>query len=112
MSSHEEFRKVSRRTLGYAVHIDIGDESPWMPATMIDVSETGAKIEVECATRVPERFILLLAGGSGALRHCRVVRRDERCLGVEFEKRSSIQASISNRQPFVVTRGLAVELDV
>jgi hypothetical protein len=50
-----------------------------------DVSETGARIEVNDGTSVPDCFVLLLSSNGAARRFCRVVWRRPRQIGVKFE---------------------------
>ena len=51
-----------------------------------DMSDTGARIDVENSKTVPDHFILLLSGNGKARRKCRVVWRKPTQIGVTFEK--------------------------
>ncbi len=50
-----------------------------------DISETGARLNVEGSETVPDHFILLLSANGAARRYCRVVWRQPRQIGVHFE---------------------------
>lgn len=52
-----------------------------------DISETGARIDVENADALPDRFVLLLAGNGSPRRRCRVIWRQQHQIGVSFEQR-------------------------
>ncbi len=52
-----------------------------------DMSDTGARIDVEDSKTVPDLFLLLLSGNGKAKRMCRVVWRKPRQVGVKFERR-------------------------
>ena len=52
-----------------------------------DISDTGARIDVEDSKTVPDNFLLLLSGNGKAKRKCSVVWRKPRQIGVKFEHR-------------------------
>jgi hypothetical protein len=52
-----------------------------------DISETGARIDVEDSDTLPDTFVLLLSGNGAARRKCRVVWRQPRQIGVTFGPR-------------------------
>lgn len=54
-----------------------------------DISETGARIDIDESVSVPDRFILWLSKKGAALRTCRVVWRTSSQLGVRFESRAA-----------------------
>jgi len=49
-----------------------------------DVSDTGARIEVNDSTAVPDIFVLMLSSNGAARRFCRVVWRKPHQVGVKF----------------------------
>ena len=55
--------------------------------SLFDISDTGARIDVEAAEELPDRFTLLLSGNGAPQRTCRVVWRQPNQIGVEFERR-------------------------
>ena len=82
-----EKRKQRRRYLEYRAHIDFGDGTPARACLLADVSETGARLTLDARSMpniMPTQFMLLLAGGRNARRHCRVVWSTGRQLGVRF----------------------------
>jgi hypothetical protein len=52
--------------------------------TIIDMSETGAQLQVPADVAVPGEFSLLIGGNSHVRRHCRLVWRSGNRVGVEF----------------------------
>ena len=50
-----------------------------------NISETGAALDVASPVGIPERFILEL---EGSRRHCRVIWRKEKKIGVRFTRPS------------------------
>jgi hypothetical protein len=50
-----------------------------------DISDTGARIEIDNPKKVPDRFLLWLSANGSARRTCRVVWRKPRQIGVSFE---------------------------
>jgi hypothetical protein len=51
-----------------------------------DISDTGARIDVEDAKTIPDHFVLLLSGNGKARRKCRVVWRKATQIGLTFER--------------------------
>ena len=51
-----------------------------------DISQSGAKIDVEKSEKLPDRFVLLLSARGKPKRTCRVVWRQPHQIGVEFER--------------------------
>lgn len=52
-----------------------------------DISETGARLDVDKPDAVPDRFVLLLSDSGSVRRRCRVVWRKAQQIGVTFEGR-------------------------
>jgi hypothetical protein len=77
-------RKSRRRPIRY-VAWTAADSGERQSCLLSDMSETGARIDVENAAEVPERFMLLLSANGAARRPCRVVWRTPTQIGVRFE---------------------------
>ena len=83
-----EKRKHVRKTMRYAAWVQDGETTP-QSCVLADISDTGARLEVEKPDDVPELFTLLLSGqANSARRRCRVKWRTEDQVGVEFEGRA------------------------
>jgi hypothetical protein len=54
-----------------------------------NVSETGARIDVQDSKIVPDRFTLWLSGNGSAQRACRIVWRKPQNIGVAFERQTA-----------------------
>ena len=77
-------RKAPRRQMRYSAWLAY-DGDDMRGCALQDVSETGARINVDNSEIVPDRFILLLSGNGGPRRQCRVVWRQPHQIGVTFE---------------------------
>jgi len=77
----------------YTAWIGLGEGLPLRGCIVSDVSETGARLDVEQPQSVPEQFNLLLSGRGGIYRRCRIVWRSQDQVGVRFEKIGSFSRS-------------------
>lgn len=78
-------RKARRRPLRYTAWLAL-KAGQLHGCALSDMSDSGARIEVEDSKIIPDRFVLLLSGNGKARRKCRVVWREERQVGVTFER--------------------------
>jgi hypothetical protein len=79
-------RKSRRRPIRYTAWLVL--EGNHLHGCMLsDASDTGARLEVADSKKVPDTFMLLLAGNGSAQRTCRVVWRKPKLVGVKFERR-------------------------
>jgi hypothetical protein len=78
-------RKARRRPLRRSAWVALGPND-LHGCKLFDVSEAGARIEVEDATPIPDHFMLFLSNNGAARRACQVVWRNSNQLGVKFEK--------------------------
>ncbi len=83
----KEKRKDPRRGLRYHAWIGTGGTMPLRGCIVSDISDNGAKLDVESAQEVPDEFQLLFSGHDGIYRHCRAVWRTLNQIGVHFERR-------------------------
>jgi hypothetical protein len=51
---------------------------------MLDVSAHGARLELEAASTLPDKFVLLLSHDGDLRRECSVIWRSENAVGIEF----------------------------
>jgi hypothetical protein len=82
----EEKRKNFGRALRYTAWIGAGSNAPLRGCMVSDISDSGAKLDVESAEELPDEFQLLLSGHGGIYRECRAVWRTINQIGVQFEK--------------------------
>jgi hypothetical protein len=80
-----EKRKTPRHALRYAAWIGTGDSGPLRGCIVSDISQGGARLDVESAAELPDQFQLLLSGPGGIYRQCRAVWRTNNQIGVQFE---------------------------
>jgi hypothetical protein len=89
-------RKAARRPMRYTAWIALPD-GQLQGCALSDISQSGAKIDVEKADPLPDRFVLLLSARGTPRRTCRVVWRTPQQMGVEFERRFSSPMPASPR---------------
>lgn len=79
-------RKAARRPLRYTAWISTGPNVTHGCA-LSDISDTGARLDVENSKTIPKRFVLMLSSKGNAKRKCTVVWRTDSQIGVAFDKR-------------------------
>jgi hypothetical protein len=86
-----EKRKKPRKTLRYNAWLTFPGSKP-RGCMVADISETGARLDVDAPDDLPEILLLLLTGNGRARRKCRIVWRSKHQIGVQFEHRSGSRA--------------------
>lgn len=81
---HQELRKYKRREVHYPVWIVVDPAQPPQRCMLLNVSQGGAKIEIDKQLEPPEKFTLLLTHRGHSTRPCRLVWRNGTNMGVEF----------------------------
>lgn len=79
-------RKSPRRPVRYAAWLALAP-GELHGCALSDISNTGARIDVENPDKLPNEFALWLASNGSARRNCRVVWRTPTQVGVRFEGR-------------------------
>jgi PilZ domain-containing protein len=77
-------RRSLRRHFGYPGQMHFEEGLPPQACVIIDMSETGAQLEVPPDVAVPGEFVLLIGGNSHVQRLCKLVWRTGKRIGVEF----------------------------
>lgn len=80
---NKDQRKAPRRPMRYSAWIAIAPKK-MHGCLLSDISETGARIEIDDSKIVPDRFPLFLTKNGTARRVCTVVWRKPKQLGVTF----------------------------
>jgi PilZ domain-containing protein len=94
-------RKSLRRHFGYPGQLQFEEGVPPRACSIIDMSESGAQLDVHGDSNVPGEFSLLIGGNSHVRRQCRVVWRSGSRVGVEFRigvKNGSVPAALRPKQ--------------
>jgi hypothetical protein len=60
------------------------DGSELQSCQIIDISGTGARLKVSLPEALPDQFLLLLSHDGKLYRHCSVVWRRNKAIGVQF----------------------------
>jgi hypothetical protein len=87
----QEKRKNLRRAMRFNAWIGTDDKQPLRGCMVSDISDDGARLDVESADELPDEFQLLLSGG-GIYQQCRAVWRTNTQIGVEFKRRTAPRA--------------------
>jgi hypothetical protein len=87
--SRTELRKSPRRQFHYNATIVIeGSKQPY-PCAVVDISDTGGRLQLGDDRELPGHFLLLLTKDGKARRHCKIVWRNGLLIGVEFPRPES-----------------------
>src|SRR6185437_8747142 len=78
----DEHRTTPRHRVLKAGTIEFSGEA--IPCTVRNLSDTGAAIEINSPLWFPDRFVLAVAS-EGWRKPCRVVRRQDKRIGIVFE---------------------------
>jgi len=73
-----ETRRAPRYDVDYLAHVDLHDDSPPVHCIIADISAHGARLTIGARFEVPDEVTLTFR------RRCRVVRRGNGEIGVEF----------------------------
>lgn len=79
-------RKSARRGFHYPGILVAPDGKRWA-TTIIDISDTGAQLQLSDNEDVPGELVLLIGGKNAVKRECQIVWRSENRLGVKFISR-------------------------
>ncbi len=81
----KEKRAARRQPLRYTAWIALGPDQRH-GCVVSDVSDTGARIDVQDSKALPDHFVLMLTSNGAARRYCRVMWRKPTQVGVKFAK--------------------------
>ena len=84
MASGRDNRRTQRRNVRYKATIENVLDGRLETCQILDVSATGAKLQVARDLEVAEHFILHLAPGGGSRRVCRLIWRADMQIGAAF----------------------------
>jgi hypothetical protein len=79
-----EQRRSQREHVRFPAWIDARDGTPLHDCTVLDVCEDGARIEGVFPAELPEQFDLVLNKEGTRRRHCRMVWRSDRQIGLSY----------------------------
>lgn len=81
----KEKRTAKRQPLRYTAWVALTAEQRH-GCVVSDVSESGARIDVQDSTALPDHFVLMLTSNGSARRFCRVMWRKPNQVGVQFTR--------------------------
>ncbi len=79
-------RKSVRQPIGYTAWVAL-EADQLHGCVLSNISESGARIDIDESKEIPDEFTLLLASNGSARRKCRVIWRKPRQIGVSFDRR-------------------------
>ena len=77
-------RKSRRHFVAHGARVVWDGGSSPQDCRMLDISAHGARLELETAATLPDKFMLLLSHDGGLRRQCSVIWRSENAVGIEF----------------------------
>lgn len=93
----KEKRRARRQSLRYTAWVALTADQRH-GCVVSDVSETGARIDVQDSKILPDAFVLMLTSNGAARRFCHIVWRKPTQVGVKFE-RSMAEATEATLAP-------------
>jgi len=84
---HDEKRQAPRRLLAIKGKLIAGQGLPLRDCTIVDISDTGAKLAVDAPHDIPDDFTILLSAHGRPYRRCHLVWRSAAHVGVSFYDR-------------------------
>ena len=81
----KEKRQTRRQPLRYTAWVAL-TANQRHGCVVSDVSDTGARIDVQDSKTIPDHFVLMLSSNGAARRFCRVMWRKPTQVGVKFER--------------------------
>jgi methyl-accepting chemotaxis protein len=82
---HSNKRKSVRRRLLIGAQMDLGRSLPALACTVVDISDTGARLALNDNENVPGNFSIALSPRGVPSRNCKVIWRTVDHVGVEFD---------------------------
>jgi hypothetical protein len=79
-----ENRAAKRRQVLHGAKMARADGVALGSCRMLDISASGARLQVEEPKKLPDHFLLVLSHTGRLYRECAVVWRSEKFVGVEF----------------------------
>ncbi len=89
---YQDQRKAERSPVEMGAKGLLPQNSDAIDCTVVDISDSGARIELRDVDVVPRRFKLFVPD-KHALCECRVVRQSGNEIGVEFENRIDLKSN-------------------
>jgi hypothetical protein len=80
-----EQRQSPRQTVNRPAWLDLGAQGAKRDCMLVDISATGARLELGAPAAMPETFGLVLSAGGEDRRDCRIVWRSSTQIGVQFQ---------------------------
>lgn len=79
-------RRESRQEKGHRAWLDTGEGRPLLVCTLVDISQSGAKLSLDAIDQIPETFSLRLTRDGHPRFACRTVWRNSNMIGVAFAR--------------------------
>ena len=99
-------RRSRRRALRRSAWVALGPND-LHGCTLSDISDVGARIELDDPRTIPDHFMLFLSNNGAARRSCDVVWRNSQQVGVRFDP---LMTTRKRKRPGVPTRPETVDV--
>lgn len=80
-------RREHREEKGQRAWLDVGEGGPLVACTLLDISQSGAKLEFDANEQIPETFCLRLTRYGHQRFSCRTVWRSSNMIGVTIARK-------------------------
>jgi len=101
----KEMRRARRQPLRRYAWVVL-ESRKLQQCSLFDISDSGARIQLDDTRSIPDRFILFLSRNGVARRACQVVWRNDRQLGVRIKRQQTDfrakRAAKPDREPALV----------
>ena len=77
-------RQHARRAVFIKAQL-LREGKPSLPCTLVDISDTGARLVIEETSALPNRFTIVMGEQGVPRRQCRLIWRGDNEIGVTFE---------------------------
>ncbi len=77
-------RQDIRKSINRRAWISVGNDLPLRQCLLIDISDSGAKLEVGDTDEIPEKFNLLLSHHGHPRYSCQIIWSAQSTIGVQF----------------------------
>jgi len=91
-------RRDVRKSINRRAWISVGDGSPLRDCRLIDISDGGAKLEIDDIDEIPGEFRLWLSRHGRQSYACRIAWSGQNTIGVEFSLTADRQRELLAKQ--------------
>lgn len=91
-------RRNPRNKIDRPAWISVGDGNPLRKCTVVDISNSGAKLILEDVDEIPDKFSLWMSRHGNPRYSCRVAWSGQNTVGVEFSSAANDRSDLHRRE--------------